>query len=100
MPPVATSVVLYAVPTCPLGKVVVVIVRVGTAAATVSVRLVVLVWTGLPESVTVKVIGAVAVAVGVPVIAPVKAFNCKPAGSAPLVHVYGVVPPVAARVAV
>jgi hypothetical protein len=39
--------------------------------------------------------------VGVPVIAPVEAFSDKPAGKVPLVrdHVYGAVPPLAARVA-
>jgi hypothetical protein len=39
--------------------------------------------------------------VGVPVIAPVDAFKFKPPGSAPLVidQLYGVVPPVALRVA-
>ena len=59
-----------------------------------------LVCTGLPESVTLKVNDvALAVAVGVPLIAPVVAFSVSPAGSVPLVkdQVYGVVPPVAAR---
>jgi hypothetical protein len=54
----------------------------------------------LPESVTVNVSGvALAAAVGVPLIAP--ALNDRPAGRVPLVRaqVYGVVPPVAARVA-
>ena len=39
--------------------------------------------------------------VGVPVSAPVEAFNIRPAGSVPLVrdHVYGGVPPVAAKTA-
>ena len=39
--------------------------------------------------------------VGVPVIAPVAAFNMRPAGNVPLVsdHVYGGVPPVAANTA-
>jgi hypothetical protein len=39
--------------------------------------------------------------VGVPVIAPVAAFNIRPAGNVPLVsdHVYGGVPPVAAKTA-
>jgi hypothetical protein len=38
--------------------------------------------------------------VGVPLIAPVPAFSVSPTGSAPVVtlHVYGVVPPVAASV--
>jgi hypothetical protein len=42
---------------------------------------------GLPESVTENVSGvALAVAVGVPVIAPVEAFSARPAGSVPLVR--------------
>jgi hypothetical protein len=56
----------------------------------------------LTESVTWKVSGVFeTVWVGVPVIAPVDAFSDKPAGNVPLVrdHRYGVVPPVAARVA-
>jgi hypothetical protein len=56
----------------------------------------------LAESVTWKVSGVFEAGwVGVPVIAPVEAFSDKPAGKVPLVrdHVYGVVPPVAARVA-
>jgi hypothetical protein len=60
-----------------------------------------LVCTGLLESVTLKVNDvALAVAVGVPLIAPVVAFSVSPAGSVPLVNdqVYGVVPPVAASV--
>jgi hypothetical protein len=44
---------------------------------------------------------ALAVAVGVPVIAPVDVFSDRPAGRVPEVRdqVYGVVPPVAASVA-
>jgi len=56
----------------------------------------------LTESVTWKVSGVFeTVCVGVPVIAPVEVFSDKPVGKVPLVrdHVYGVVPPVAARVA-
>jgi len=43
----------------------------------------------------------VTVCVGVPVIAPVEAFNIRPVGKIPLVsdHVYGGVPPVAAKTA-
>ena len=43
---------------------------------------------------------AFAAAVGVPLIRPVDAFSVKPPGSVPevSVHVYGVVPPVAASV--
>lgn len=59
-------------------------------------------WLLLTESVTWKVSGAFVTGwVGVPVIAPVVAVSDKPVGKLPLVrvHVYGVVPPVAARVA-
>ena len=43
----------------------------------------------------------VTVCVGVPVIAPVAEFNVRPVGSVPLVrvHIYGGVPPVAAKTA-
>ena len=54
------------------------------------------------ESLTLTVKGlALAVAVGVPVMAPVAAFSESPAGSAPMAidHVYGNVPPVAASAA-
>ena len=57
---------------------------------------------GVPESATWNVRGVlVTVCVGVPVIAPVEAFNVRPAGSVPLVsdHIYGGVPPVAAKTA-
>ena len=70
----------------------------------VSVRLTVCVCgVGVPESVTLKVNDvALAVAVGVPLIAPVEAFSARPyvERALPLVcdHVYGVVPPVAASV--
>jgi hypothetical protein len=39
--------------------------------------------------------------VGVPAIAPVEAFNIRPAGRVPLVsdHIYGGVPPAAAKTA-
>ena len=57
---------------------------------------------GVLESATWNVRAAfVTACVGVPVIAPVAAFNMRPAGSVPLVsdHVYGGVPPVAAKTA-
>ena len=55
--------------------------------ATVSVRVADFVCTGLLESVSLNVSDvALAVAVGVPVIAPVEAFNDRPAGSEPLVN--------------
>jgi hypothetical protein len=68
----------------------------------VRVRLTDLFWAGLLESVTVNVRAvALAVAVGVPLIAPVAAFKVRPAGRVPLVsdQAYGNVPPVAASVA-
>lgn len=61
-----------------------------------------LVCTGFPESVTVNVSAvALAVAVGVPAIAPVEAFSARPVGSVPdvSVQIYGVAPPVATSVA-
>jgi len=101
VPPLAASVALYAVPTWPLGRVVVVIAK-AAAALTVSVRLADFVCAGLLVSVTVNVSGvALTVAVGVPVIAPVVAFSERPAGSVPDVtdQEYGVVPPAAVSVA-
>ena len=71
------------------------------AGAIVSVRLAVCESAGLLESVTLKVSGVpVTVAVDVPVSAPVDAFRDRPVGSVPLVmdQVYGVLPPIAARV--
>ena len=55
---------------------------------------------GISESVTIMVKFDVPVAVGVPLIAPVAAFNVNPAGKVPLKmdHVYGAAPPVAATV--
>ncbi len=85
MPPLAASVALYAVPTCPLGRVVVAIDNV--VGAMVIVRVADWLCAGLPESVTLKVSEMpLAVAVGVPVIAPVAAFRVRPAGSVPEVN--------------
>lgn len=98
VPPVAASVVLYATLICPLGRELVVIANV--AGAIVSVRLTVFVCFELSESCTWNVSGVlVTVAVGVPVIVPVDTFKLKPAGTVPFVmdHVYGVVPPLAAK---
>jgi hypothetical protein len=54
--------------------------------STVSVRVTDLVCAGLSESVAMKVRDAfAALAVGVPLIAPVVAFSVRPAGSVPLV---------------
>jgi low temperature requirement protein LtrA len=101
VPPVAARLALYAVPTCPFAREVVVIVSGCGAGEIVSVRVTVWVRAGLLESVTVNVrLTFVAVAVGVPVIVPVE-LNFSPTGKVPVVsdHVYGVVPPVATRVA-
>ena len=67
-------------------------------AAMVSVSVTDFVCTGPLESVTVNVTPPDAVAVGVPVIAPVDAFSVNPAGRLPpvTVHVYGEVPPLTA----
>jgi hypothetical protein len=73
----------------------------GTGAI-VKERLTDLLWTGLLESLTLKVSAtAEAEAVGTPLIAPVDAFKESPAGRLPLLrdHLYGVVPPLAPRVA-
>jgi hypothetical protein len=88
VPPVAARVVVYATPTVPLGRDVVVIERVGGGvAAIVRLNEADLLCAGLAESVTVKVRGvALAAAVGVPVMAPVDAFRARPAGSVPLVQ--------------
>jgi hypothetical protein len=50
---------------------------------------------------TVKLIGPVTLPVGVPEMTPVLAFRVSPAGRVPALidHVYGVIPPVAATVA-
>jgi hypothetical protein len=56
---------------------------------------------GVSESVTVTVKFAVPEAVGVPEMAPVAPLRVRPAGKLPLVmvHEYGVMPPVACKVA-
>ena len=83
MPPPDTSAALYAVPTWPFGSVEVVMTN--AAGEMVSAKLAVWVRTGLLESVTLNVSGvALAVAVGVPVMAPVAALSVKPAGNVPL----------------
>ena len=99
MPPLPARVALYGVPTWPFGSAVVVITS--AAGATVSVRVVDWLSAGLLESVTLKVSDTLlAACVGVPVIAPVDGVSTRPAGSVPVRdHVYGFVPPVAARVA-
>src|SRR5579883_2509388 len=92
VPPLAASVVEYAVPTVPLGSDVVVIVT--GAAATVMLNALDAVCALL--SVTVAVKFEVPAAVGVPPMLPA-GFRLKPAGSVPAVtaHVYPPVPPLA-----
>lgn len=69
-----------------MGRDVVVMLN-GAGPAIVSDRLTDLLCAGLLESVTVNVSAtALAVAVGVPVIAPVDVFSLRPAGSVPLVR--------------
>ena len=84
----AASVAAYAVPTWPLGSEVVLMASAGGAEdETVRLRLTDLLCAGMLESVTVTVsMVALAVSVGVPVIAPVDGFSVSPAGSAPLVR--------------
>jgi hypothetical protein len=80
-----------------------VVVMISVAGVIVRVRLTDLFWAGLPESATENVSGvALALAVGVPLIVPVDGVSDRPAGRVPLVRaqVYGVVPLVAARLAV
>lgn len=93
VPPVAPSVVLYAVPTVPFGRLV---VETASAALIVIVSALVTVCAGEPESVAFTVKFAVPAAVGVPVMAPVAAFKFNPAGNAPdgMVQVTAPVPPV------
>jgi hypothetical protein len=83
VPPVAARLRLYAVPTCPFGKDVVVIT--GAAAATiVSESTAELLCAGCPESVTLKVSdNPLTAAVGVPLMTPL-ADKLSPAGSVPL----------------
>jgi hypothetical protein len=101
VPPLAASVVEYAVPTCPDGTDTVLICTGVTAAATVMLIDFEVVCGVGEESLTRAVKGAVPATVGVPLIWPVEAFNPSPVGSDPegIDHEYGAVPPVAARVA-
>ena len=101
VPPLAASVVEYAVPTCPDGTDTVLICTGVTAAATVMLIDFEVVCGVGEESLTRAMKGAVPATVGVPLIWPVEAFNPSPVGSDPegIDHEYGAVPPVAARVA-
>ena len=93
VPPLACSVVEYAVPAVPLGKDVV--VTVGGCAAAATAMLNALVPVLFAASVTCTVNDAVPAVVGVPEITPVAATKLNPAGSVPALtlQLYGVVPP-------
>jgi hypothetical protein len=86
------------VPLVPEGSDVVVIER--AVGATTSDSVTALLCAGLDESATVKVKLAVPLAVGLPEIIPVDAARLSPDGSVPevIVHLYGLVPPVALSV--
>ena len=78
-----------------------VVVIFNVAGTIVRVRLTFAICAGELKSVTLNVsAAALAVAVGIPLIVPVDAFNVKPFGSVPEMsaQVYGVVPPLAANV--
>jgi hypothetical protein len=98
VPPLACSVVEYAVPTAPPGSDVV--VTVGDCAAAPTVMLNTFVPELFAASVTCTVNDTVPAVVGVPEIAPVDATKLNPAGSVPAItlHLYGVVPPLACNV--
>ena len=98
VPPLACSVVEYAVPTVPLGNDVVVTVGGCAAAATAMLKAFVPVL--FAASVTCTVNDTVPVVVGVPEITPVDATRLNPAGNEPelIDQVYGAVPPLACKV--
>jgi hypothetical protein len=81
VPPVACSVWLYATPTIPPGRLVVVTVGAG-GGSTVIERSCVSVWVAL--SVTLVVNEKAPALLGVPLTTPVEAFSVRPAGSDPL----------------
>ena len=100
VPPLAANDCEYAVPAVPPGSELVVIASV--AGAIVSVRLTVAVCAvGVVESVTLNVSGVELGPAGVPLIRPLAAFSVSGLGSDPdvMLQLYGVVPPLAARVA-
>ena len=98
VPPLACSVVEYAVPAVPPGNDVVVTVGGCGAAATAMLKAFVPVL--FAASVTCTVNDTVPAAVGVPEITPVDATRLNPAGNVPALtlQVYGVVPPLACSV--
>ena len=98
VPPLACSVVEYAVPAVPPGSDVVVIVGGCAAAATAMLNAFVAVL--FAASVTCTVNDTVPAVVGVPEITPVDEARLNPAGKAPALidQLYGVVPPLACSV--
>jgi hypothetical protein len=98
VPPLACSVVEYAVPAVPPGNDVVVTFGGCAAAATATLKAFVPVL--FAASVTCTVNDTVPAVVGVPEITPVDAARPNPAGSVPVVtlQLYGVVPPLACSV--
>ena len=98
VPPLACSVVEYAVPAVPPGNDVV--VTVGGCAAATTAMLNAFVPLLFAASVTCIVNDTVPAAVGVPEIMPVDATKLSPAGNVPALtlQVYGVVPPLACSV--
>ena len=98
VPPLACSVVEYAVPAVPLGGDAV--VTVGGCAAAATAMLNAFVPVLFAASVTCTVNDAVPAVVGVPEITPVPATRLNPAGSVPALRLqlYGVVPPLACSV--
>ena len=98
VPPLACSVVEYAVPTVPLGNDVVVTVGGCTVAATAMLKAFAPVL--FAASVTCTVNDTVPVVVGVPEITPVDATRLNPVGNEPelIDQVYGAVPPLACKV--
>ena len=98
VPPLACSVVEYAVPAVPPGSDVV--VTVGGCAAAATAMLNAFVPVLFAASVTCTVNDAVPAAVGVPEITPVDAARLNPAGNVPALtlQLYGVVPPLACSV--
>jgi hypothetical protein len=96
VPPLACSVVEYAVPVVPPGSDIVMTIGGGSATAMLKVLAPVL----FPASFTCTVNDTVPAAVGVPEITPVDATRFNPAGNVPALtlQLYGVVPPLACSV--
>jgi hypothetical protein len=101
LPPFAASVAVYPLPTSPPARDVVVILSVVGTAATTMLRFAVALSRGELESVTFTTKEKVPDAVGVPLIWP-ELLSVNPPGKAPelTVQLYGLLPPLAASVAV